>query len=363
MEVIDRPYLRAANCSGCTRPVGEIDGDGGIGVIGAAAKLSVAVFRRLAPAQTQPATQSGCPKSIEHQQLGIAGHDHIGFAVHGQFQKLVILGITAQRDTLGDRFSAVRRLASKLDIGADTLPDWQAIRASGSSPLSRPLSCSLLRHRIRLATDNREPATVADQSSDQHIHGYCALCIARCGTVAVGRRWPLHPPGTRSHRIRPGQAICAKGRAAPELVYHPERLTHPLRRTRPKGDADPGWERIGWDEALDLTGVGDAPASRSSMAPRRSPSACPRLHHRDRRFQRLHPAADERLRHAERGVQPRHLRLGPRLRHPLHLWRRQRRHQRRRRHAGHRQHRLPDPVGLQPQLLPPYPRDRGRRRR
>src|SRR5467141_5039983 len=47
--------------------------------------------------------------------------------------------------------------------------------------------------------------------------------------------------------------ICAKGRAAPELVYHRERLTYPLRRTRAKGDRDPGWERIGWDEALDLT--------------------------------------------------------------------------------------------------------------
>jgi hypothetical protein len=37
------------------------------------------------------------------------------------------------------------------------------------------------------------------------------------------------------------------------LVYHAERLTHPLRRTRPKGDPDPGWERINWDTALDLT--------------------------------------------------------------------------------------------------------------
>ncbi len=55
---------------------------------------------------------------------------------------------------------------------------------------------------------------------------------------------PAHPTG---------QALCAKGRAAPELVYHRERLTHPLRRTRPKGDPDPGWERIGWDEALNLT--------------------------------------------------------------------------------------------------------------
>ena len=30
-------------------------------------------------------------------------------------------------------------------------------------------------------------------------------------------------------------------------------MTHPLRRTHPKGDPDPGWEQIGWDEALNLT--------------------------------------------------------------------------------------------------------------
>jgi anaerobic selenocysteine-containing dehydrogenase len=35
-------------------------------------------------------------------------------------------------------------------------------------------------------------------------------------------------------------------------VYAPDRILHPLRRTRPKGEADPGWERISWDEALDL---------------------------------------------------------------------------------------------------------------
>jgi len=36
-----------------------------------------------------------------------------------------------------------------------------------------------------------------------------------------------------------------KGRAAPELVHHPERLLHPLRRTTPKGSVEPGWQRIG----------------------------------------------------------------------------------------------------------------------
>src|ERR1700704_3015412 len=94
--------------------------------------------------------------------------------------------------------------------------------------------------------------SMAHDSGTRHIHGYCALCIARCGTVATVEdgRFPRLDPDP-SHPT--GKAICAKGRAGPELVYHPERLTYPLRRTRPKGDPDPGWERISWDEALDLT--------------------------------------------------------------------------------------------------------------
>ncbi|HEY1934692.1 MAG TPA: molybdopterin-dependent oxidoreductase [Acetobacteraceae bacterium] len=89
-----------------------------------------------------------------------------------------------------------------------------------------------------------------DAATEHRLQGYCGLCIARCGTVATvrdGRFTRLDPDPTHPT----GQALCAKGRAAPELVYSPERLTHPLRRTRPKGEADPGWQRIGWDEALD----------------------------------------------------------------------------------------------------------------
>ena len=108
---------------------------------------------------------------------------------------------------------------------------------------------------------------MANQTAVQRVHGYCALCIARCGTVATvedGRFTRLDPDP--SHPT--GHAICAKGRAAPELVYHPERLMHPLRRTRPKGDPDPGWQRIGWNEALDLTA-----AAMRRVADRHGPQA------------------------------------------------------------------------------------------
>jgi len=96
---------------------------------------------------------------------------------------------------------------------------------------------------------------LADQQAIERIPGYCALCISRCGSIAVvenGRFVALEPDP--SHPT--GQALCAKGRAAPELVYHPDRLLYPLKRTRPKGDPDPGWQRISWDEALGLTATG-----------------------------------------------------------------------------------------------------------
>ncbi len=77
------------------------------------------------------------------------------------------------------------------------------------------------------------------------------MCISRCGVVATvedGRLTkvnadPAHPNG----------CICVKGTAAPEIVYSPDRLRSPMKRTRPKGDSDPGWAPISWDEAMELT--------------------------------------------------------------------------------------------------------------
>ena len=47
---------------------------------------------------------------------------------------------------------------------------------------------------------------------------------------------------------------CAKGQASLQAAYHPDRLKYPMKRTNPKGDEDPGWERITWDEAEQIIG-------------------------------------------------------------------------------------------------------------
>ena len=77
---------------------------------------------------------------------------------------------------------------------------------------------------------------------------YCPLCVSRCGaraTVMNGtfqlHRDPSHPTG---------DALCVKGKSAPDITAHPDRLHYPMKRTNPKGAADPGWQRISWDEGL-----------------------------------------------------------------------------------------------------------------
>ncbi len=66
------------------------------------------------------------------------------------------------------------------------------------------------------------------------------------------------PGGDRIGRVRGAKAntytagvICAKVANYAERIHHPDRLTHPMKRTGPKGSGQ--FTRITWDEALDRT--------------------------------------------------------------------------------------------------------------
>src|SRR5690242_21024863 len=72
-------------------------------------------------------------------------------------------------------------------------------------------------------------------------------------TVEDGRLVSLRPD--KDHPISTGFA-CPKGIAFTEIVNDPDRVTTPLRRTRPKGLSASGssedgcFEPVGWDEAM-----------------------------------------------------------------------------------------------------------------
>jgi anaerobic selenocysteine-containing dehydrogenase len=73
----------------------------------------------------------------------------------------------------------------------------------------------------------------------------CALEIELLGNERIGR-----VRGSEENTYTAG-VICNKVSRYAERVHHPDRLLYPLKRKGPKGSGQ--FERIGWDEALDLT--------------------------------------------------------------------------------------------------------------
>ncbi len=73
----------------------------------------------------------------------------------------------------------------------------------------------------------------------------CALDVELLGDNRIGR---VH--GAKDNSYTDG-VICAKVARYAERIHHPDRLMHPLRRKGPKGSGQ--FERISWDDALDIT--------------------------------------------------------------------------------------------------------------
>lgn len=81
------------------------------------------------------------------------------------------------------------------------------------------------------------------------IRTICQACHCQCGVIVhVENEHVTKVTGDPSHPMNRG-FICAKGKAQPSVLYHPDRLKYPQRRIEGKGGAK--WERISWDEALD----------------------------------------------------------------------------------------------------------------
>jgi len=86
-------------------------------------------------------------------------------------------------------------------------------------------------------------------SESQFIHGACPHdCPDTCATITEVRNGQaVRFFAAEEHPFTQGW-LCAKVRPYLERVYHPDRLTHPLRRVGAKTTGK--WEQISWDEAI-----------------------------------------------------------------------------------------------------------------
>lgn len=73
----------------------------------------------------------------------------------------------------------------------------------------------------------------------------CRSCHGGCGVIAtVKDNRVIKVEGDPESPISHG-TLCSKGLSITQVVYHPDRITHPMKKT------PTGWQRITWDEALD----------------------------------------------------------------------------------------------------------------
>ena len=85
---------------------------------------------------------------------------------------------------------------------------------------------------------------------DEVVKSNCRMCHGGCGVLVYKKKDKVakisgDPKCPINH-----STLCAKGIASIQLVYHPDRLTYPLKRLGPKGSGR--WDRISWDEALNI---------------------------------------------------------------------------------------------------------------
>ncbi len=93
-----------------------------------------------------------------------------------------------------------------------------------------------------------------DRDAGKWVTTTCNMCFNNCSIKAhVVDGVVVELTGNPDCSIGRGH-ICGKGAAGIMMLYDPDRITKPMKRTNPKKgfNEDPGWEEISWDEAYDL---------------------------------------------------------------------------------------------------------------
>ncbi len=90
---------------------------------------------------------------------------------------------------------------------------------------------------------------MAEFDVEQVIKSNCRGCHGGCGVLVHTRNGRIVSVEGNPDFPTNNGSMCSIGLAFPQLVYHPDRLTYPVKRAGRKGEGK--WQRISWDEALD----------------------------------------------------------------------------------------------------------------
>ena len=96
-------------------------------------------------------------------------------------------------------------------------------------------------------------ADATEKSREKMIYTTCGICGSSCAIKAYVEDGILRKLEGNPEDQQSGGKLCGKGNAGVSLLYDPDRLKFPMKRTNPeKGwGIDPKWKRITWEEAFD----------------------------------------------------------------------------------------------------------------
>jgi len=134
-----------------------------------------------------------------------------------------------------------------MDVLDNTLSRRQFLKLSGATGAAAVLGGGL-------TAFVPAPAYAAPEE-EGILYGTCSVCSMGCAYIAYLRHGRIvRLSGNPNDQTAEGK-LCVRGYSGLRLLYDPDRLKYPMKRTNPeKGvGVDPGWVKISWDEALDLT--------------------------------------------------------------------------------------------------------------
>ncbi len=172
----------------------------------------------------------------------------------GELEVLAALGRRAVACGMGvDELMAPLAESASSGLGASGGPDGPGVPAAGDVVAgSRASSAAAGFSPSSAVAVSADPARPVRETR----HAWCQMCgpaKVACSTLCTleNGRW-THVEGNPSalNNGRHGsRSLCAKGNAAPQILYDPHRILYPMRRVGAKGEGR--FVRCTWDEALD----------------------------------------------------------------------------------------------------------------